>query len=190
MKPIEALRQFLAGVCAIPNQLELIHEAVISYDPQGWRESVSAFAAERQVHVATVLDWSEKCALLQKQLDAEREKHDETMRKLDDVIASAEEAGWNGVENPKDLCDFIEDLGQQLTSARADLDSLTHAVVEFRENIQSFADELRKDKPSAGHVDGCDYTIGTLDMILRRDGITIPERLAAWKSREGAVDGL
>jgi len=140
------------------------------------------------------------------QLAAEREAHAKTREYfVDQMRASLSAVGmpevsiarWIDNEQIESDCltsrdhDIIVQINarqsaeRELSAARADLDALTGAVVEFRENIQVFADSLRGDKPSAGHVDACDYTIGILDKI------TIPESLAAWKAREGGKsDGL
>jgi len=65
--------------------------------------------------------------------------HRESERKLGDVIAHAEESGWNGVENPKDLCDYIVDTAEQLRAAERKLDALTRwkPLSELSDDIPS-----------------------------------------------------
>jgi len=108
----------------------------------------------------------------QNELKSERAVHEEEVRRLSSKLEFSSAR--------------VQSLKEQLsaeTAARKEaerkLGALTLAIVEYRENINTFADDLREDKASANHVDACDYSIGILDMILRRDGITIPESLDA-----------
>ena len=185
-------RRFVDGVCAIPRFASM----------ERLEEIREAYRKATQIRSELGID---ETGLIQ-QLAAEREAHAKTREYfVDQMRASLSAVGmpevsiarWIDNEQIESDCltsrdhDIIVQINarqsaeRELSAARADLDALTGAVVEFRENIQVFADSLRGDKPSAGHVDACDYTIGILDKI------TIPESLAAWKAREGGKsDGL
>jgi chromosome segregation ATPase len=54
-----AVREFVEAARAIPDQLELIREAMVSYDPQGWR------AAARDCEA-----WQAECDSLREELNA------------------------------------------------------------------------------------------------------------------------
>jgi DNA repair exonuclease SbcCD ATPase subunit len=53
--------------------------------------------------------------------------------KINDIVAHAEKAGWNGVDNPHDLCDYIIYMGVRLSSILETIDALTRWRLQSEE---------------------------------------------------------
>lgn len=110
---------------------------------QSLRRDVERLTRERDAAYASALRSDEVHAEAMRAVRARAERaeaeRDEARASLARCISVAHEGGWNGVENPKALWDFLAGLTRDLTAARAQVERLRGVLWQRAVRSESYS---------------------------------------------------